>query len=697
MDPLSLTASIIAVTTVAVEVGKVLASLHEDWESLPGRVHALNNEIQDFRVVLNQVSIAVQERKLTSLDGHGDSTLPAVLGRGEQTLLEIKVVLDKIIASSGSRKRDAIQRVLLWRKEQGRFAILQEVIKEAKSSLNVILGASNSFKISGPATGRDEPIVPSSFIEAILQEQNNTFTQSLSQRYSQVDERLDRVEALIRAQSTAMHASQREQIGPLYSAVAPLARRNAPRAISPASVTRIRRNSTSVRVRLRQAHASVIQAAPAPATPSGARGLHPSWIISSCLRRKFWSISSTEHPSAGIGFFTGLASPRDVSTTRVYSLLRWALYGQQYETCKFLMLSGADPTYRPIAKSDDSPSDKAGDVILRGSLSEEATEILRIIAEGSDYIERQNFSKLHKIVLGICPGDLENTILEQPQIVDFPDATGRTPLQWAAARGDERAVITLLSWDADPNNMDDKFNTPLTLAANQNKAVCVRLLLEAGAYPDPELPPGTKFGTPLNCAARNASDPMVMKSLLDFNADIEATGVDGITPLLHVARGSSAAHAMLLLEYGANINACSKAMQSPLTAAIQYNNHAVLKLLLERWSEYQQCPRLRGPNLLDIVAQYADVKTIQLLTTAEHLRARSDKLYLRDHYSSIMDSRPDSSEKLETAFEDLLSVLRTDVASQGDLTRRMEEGVLHAFSDEDSDSSVFEDAKENME
>ncbi|KAK3937500.1 hypothetical protein QBC46DRAFT_344486 [Diplogelasinospora grovesii] len=98
-------------------------------------------------------------------------------------------------------------------------------------------------------------------------------------------------------------------------------------------------------------------------------------------------------------FSQGLASPRDVSSTNGYSLLRWALYGQQYEMCKSLMTVGADPTYRPIAQSDDCPSDEAGDIIPRGGLPPEVMEILRIISEGSDFIEHQNFSLLHRIVL----------------------------------------------------------------------------------------------------------------------------------------------------------------------------------------------------------------------------------------------------------------------------------------------------------
>lgn len=67
MDPLSLTASIVAVTTVAVQVTKVLSSLHKDWDSLPGRVHALNNEIQDFTVVLNQVRFSCRRKTSVTL------------------------------------------------------------------------------------------------------------------------------------------------------------------------------------------------------------------------------------------------------------------------------------------------------------------------------------------------------------------------------------------------------------------------------------------------------------------------------------------------------------------------------------------------------------------------------------------------------------------------------------------------------
>ena len=173
---------------------------------------------------------------------------------------------------------------------------------------------------------------------------------------------------------------------------------------------------------------------------------------------------------------------------------------------------------------------------------------------------------------------------------------GRTALEWASARGDDRSVVTLLSFGAEPNIMDKKLNTPLTLAANQGHTLCARLLLKAGALADPVFPPDVKFGTPLNCAARNATGPLLIKILLEYDADVEACGVDGVTPLLHAARGKPVSFAKLLLDYGADINATSKDGRTSLTTIIIHNNHSVLHLLLERWFESTECPRLIEPT-----------------------------------------------------------------------------------------------------
>ena len=156
----------------------------------------------------------------------------------------------------------------------------------------------------------------------------------------------------------------------------------------------------------------------------------------------------------------------------------------------------------------------------------------------------------------------------------------RTPLVWAACRGDERTIVTLLSRGVEVNTTDVQHSGVVAHAADRNYATCVRLLLESGANTDIAALHSNKIGNPLNVAARNASDSLVLKTLLDFGANVESSGVDGMTALIHASRRDNVSFATLLLEYGANINATSKSGQTPLTTAVTYNNHDILRLLL---------------------------------------------------------------------------------------------------------------------
>ena len=403
-------------------------------------------------------------------------------------------------------------------------------------------------------------------------------------------------------------------------------------------------------------------------------------------------------------FRRGLASPRDVSSTRGYTMLRWAMYAKQYQTCKFLMHAGADPDYRPISPFDNSPRNKANDFILQGGLSKEAEEIYRQIAAGMDYIDEQNYTPIHKSVLGLSFRNLEDVLAECPEKIESQDAMGRTPLSWAACRGDERAIIMLLAHQADPNTVDVQISGPVSNAADRGHTGCVRLLLEAGGKTDPKR--SVKKGSPLNCASRSANDPMLIKTLLDFGANIEANGADGITPLIHAARRDNLAFAQLFLDYGADINAMSSAQQTPLTISITHNSHKVLKLLLDRWYEYSECPRLKGPHMLPLVAQFADVETIHILTQTDHLKLKYDPSYKRDTYFNVLRTRHDFDEKLEHAFRELFEILdhqaRPDYTVEGAMeagglfSRPMSCASEQGSSYIDSDTEQFVDASERF-
>ena len=356
-------------------------------------------------------------------------------------------------------------------------------------------------------------------------------------------------------------------------------------------------------------------------------------------------------------FRRNLASPRDVSTTRGYSVLRWAMYGKQYQTCKFLLDAGADPHYRPIAASDNSPRNKAHQFLLMGGLTDDDAEALRYLARGDDFIDEQDYTTLHKIILGLSMAELEEEIRLHPENINTTDVMGRTPLAWAACRGDDRAIVTLLSHGADVNTLDVQHSGVVGHAADKSYVTCVRLLLEAGADPDIASAHGFKVGNPLNVAARNASDPLVLKTLLDFGASVDSCGIDGMTALIHASRKDNASFATLLLEYGANINAASAAGQTPLTTAVAYNSHSVLRLLLDRWFEYSICPRLTGPHLLQTAALYANMEIIMILTNANHLHLEYDSSYALGDLMSRLRERPDVTDKLILAFDELFVMI----------------------------------------
>lgn len=345
----------------------------------------------------------------------------------------------------------------------------------------------------------------------------------------------------------------------------------------------------------------------------------------------------------------------------------------QLSTCTRLRSS------RTISKYDNSPKNKAFDFILQGGLSSEIIETLSCLTQGSDFIEEQNYTQTHRIVLGLSMMSLKEEMIHHPDQIDAVDALGRSPLIWAAARGNHRHVALLLGAGADPNLMDVQFTSAVSSAAERDHTVCVRLLLEAGADPDPPLPEGIRVGSGLNCAARNATNPLVMKLLLDFGADVEASGVENTTPLIHAAQKDKANFAILLLEYGANIHATTALGQTPLTTAITHNSHKVLQLLLDRWVEYSECPRLQRTHLLQIAATYADIATIEILKRTDHFALNYDRSDIAVDLATLLHKRWDASEKLSLAFEELIhQLINQQPDAGGDSPRSTRSAPLRA-------------------
>ena len=773
MDPLSITAAIVGIGAVAHATGRAFKDLRESCNTLPGRLHALSNEVSDIELVLYQVASLVEKQiddpALRDQEGH----IQHLLGQAGLKLSELKNIVETltIIIKTG---KIPILRARAWRKNQPRLQALQEDIKTVKCSLNVMLGASNSrdmvrvrvnlesISTATSMSARNQANMEQNLQTSLMRHRDN-LAESLTHIYQQVDKRVGKVEDLLKAQTAQMEASQFNQLGfsygrrPSYSRPAIALRQPKQYGESKSSesvVMRVTQHATCARECLCRCHIQLRSSTPTFVDRvfghmfigyAGLPLINAQCDTDACKKKQaahisleywfplgfVWSkillLQLTYQANIGPQFelstlrrvpdsaqcvnfalsgnidglkelFTrGLASPVDVSTTRGYSLLRWAMYGKQFQTCKFLLHAGADPDYRPIAASDNSPRNKAHQTLLMGCLSETDVEALRCLAQNDDFIEGQKYSRLHKIILGLSTANFEEEISLHPEKINVRDVMDRTPLAWAACRGDDRAIVTLLSHGAEVNTLDVQHSAPVCHAADRNFATCVRLLLEAGADPNIAAAHGYKIGDGLNVAARNASDPLILKTLLDFGANVESCGVDGMTPLIHASRRDNASFAFLLLEYGANINALNSAGQTPLTIAVAYNSHNVLRLLLDRWFEYSECPRLTGPHLLQIVALHADIETIVILMNTDHLRLKYDSSYGLGDFTVRLNERPDATEKLNTAFDELLAIVKQGpvLPDQHDIASLMEASVVHTDTNE-SDDEVFENALESL-
>jgi hypothetical protein len=141
MDPLSITTSVIAIAALAGQIGSAFARLRALSKEMPGRLHALNNEVADIEVVLHQVAAVIEER--TCLPVTDETTITQLLGQAKARLDELKEIVEHLITTC--TEKGIVISANAWRKRQPRLQCLQEDIKTIKGSLNIIIGTSNSY------------------------------------------------------------------------------------------------------------------------------------------------------------------------------------------------------------------------------------------------------------------------------------------------------------------------------------------------------------------------------------------------------------------------------------------------------------------------------------------------------------------------------------------------------------------------
>lgn len=226
--------------------------------------------------------------------------------------------------------------------------------------------------------------------------------------------------------------------------------------------------------------------------------------------------------------------------------------------------------------------------------------------------EHRRFSILHQIVTEMIGTRLEAALQVSALHVDVLDAHGRTPLHWAAARGNSKAVATLLRYGANPDVPDIISQGPLRSSLKAADPTCTQLLIQGGAT----LESRDKWQQTPFRASIYTTDPVAFAvALLDAGADINARCELGTTALLAAVIANHVPYVKVLLNYMADVSIGNNAGESPLQKAIVENRHEVLQALLSSPEFTFMLPESLGATVLHLAAEYGDKKTLQLLAS----------------------------------------------------------------------------------
>ncbi|XP_063080649.1 inversin isoform X2 [Cavia porcellus] len=169
------------------------------------------------------------------------------------------------------------------------------------------------------------------------------------------------------------------------------------------------------------------------------------------------------------------------------------------------------------------------------------------------YAAQSNFAETVKV------------FLKHPSVKDDSDLEGRTSFMWAAGKGSDDVLRTMLSLKSDIDiNMADKYGgTALHAAALSGHVSTVKLLLENDAQVDPT---DVMKHTPLFRACEMGHKD-VIQTLIKGGARVDLVDQDGHSLLHWAALGGNADVCQILIENKINPNVQDYAGRTPLQCA----------------------------------------------------------------------------------------------------------------------------------
>ena len=120
-----------------------LDDLRVTCKTLPGRLHALSNEVSNLEIVLRQVASTIDQRSSDPVLREHQCHIPQLMRQAQSKLEELRAIIQKLCDLCAKTKIPLLN-VHTWRKDQPKLQELQGDIKTVKCSLKTMLGASNS-------------------------------------------------------------------------------------------------------------------------------------------------------------------------------------------------------------------------------------------------------------------------------------------------------------------------------------------------------------------------------------------------------------------------------------------------------------------------------------------------------------------------------------------------------------------------
>ena len=269
-------------------------------------------------------------------------------------------------------------------------------------------------------------------------------------------------------------------------------------------------------------------------------------------------------------------------------------------------------------------------------------------------VDLWEFSHIHKVVLGILSLNLEIEMQKSQysKQIAFTDTNGKTPLHWAALKGDGRAVQLLLLRGASPNACDYNNNTSLHMSVRSGNLCCTEYLLSAGV----DVHVRNRVGKQAIHEVRN--NVAIVKALVRAGASVNAKDNTQSTLLSYASTKDACEIGEFLLLMGANINQTTIYGGSPLHSAVAYRSVNFVQMLLSKGADHTIINK-SGENILHRTASLGDNRIARILT---HARLEGVNTKARDSKGrtprDALDHRLIRPEGFVEAFEILLSSVR---------------------------------------